>query len=133
MSMPMTSATSGSSTRRCTSSAPHQRATPVTRIRLLRATKTQSKRPSRPPIVATIRVLGAREASLVATNASLGARDAWIVATNVGLGPRDGWIVATNVGPGPRDGWIVATNAGLGPRDGWIVATIRAWALVGCA
>src|SRR2546421_13114959 len=33
MSMPMTSATSGSSVSRCTTSAPHQRATPVTRTR----------------------------------------------------------------------------------------------------
>src|SRR6266851_10461351 len=37
MSMPITSATSGSSTRRWTRSAPHQRATPVTRIRRFRA------------------------------------------------------------------------------------------------
>src|SRR5437868_2549774 len=35
MSIPMMSATSGSSARRCTTSAPHQRATPVTRTRLL--------------------------------------------------------------------------------------------------
>src|SRR6266704_621597 len=34
MSIPMMSATSGSSARRCTTSAPHQRATPVTRTRL---------------------------------------------------------------------------------------------------
>src|SRR5438093_1687918 len=73
MSMPMTSATSGSSTRRCTSSAPHQRATPVTRIRRLRATKTQSKRPSRPSIVATIRAFGASERPLVATIHAFGA------------------------------------------------------------
>src|ERR1700675_2123798 len=33
MSMPIPSATSGSSTSRCTTSAPHQRATPVTSIR----------------------------------------------------------------------------------------------------
>src|SRR5437667_3915010 len=33
MSIPITSATSGSSTSLCTTSAPHQRATPVTRMR----------------------------------------------------------------------------------------------------
>src|SRR6266705_3066875 len=39
MSMPITSATSGSSMRRCTSSAPHHLATPVTRTRLFFATR----------------------------------------------------------------------------------------------
>src|SRR5579864_3529475 len=42
MSMPMTSATSGSSTRRCTSSAPHHLATPVTRMRLFLGTNPES-------------------------------------------------------------------------------------------
>src|SRR5215472_1227650 len=42
--MPITSATSGSSTRRCTRSAPHHLATPVTRIRrFFPATKSQSR------------------------------------------------------------------------------------------
>src|SRR5256714_2974324 len=45
MSMPMTSATSGSSMRRCTSSAPHHLATPVTRMRRFLATRFQSRRP----------------------------------------------------------------------------------------
>src|SRR5437868_1946955 len=37
MSIPITSATSGSSTNRCTTRAPHHRATPVTRTRLFLA------------------------------------------------------------------------------------------------
>src|SRR5260370_40947850 len=41
----MTSATSGSSTRRCTSSAPHHLATPVTRMRRFLATGSQSRHP----------------------------------------------------------------------------------------
>src|SRR5205823_8374338 len=42
MSIAITSATSGSSTNRCTTSAPHQRATPVTRTLLFLATLNQS-------------------------------------------------------------------------------------------
>src|SRR5256714_14856912 len=45
MSMPMTSATSGSSMRRCTSRAPHHLATPVTRMRRFLATRVPSRRP----------------------------------------------------------------------------------------
>src|SRR5260370_31045023 len=41
----MTSATSGSSTRRCTSSAPHHLATPVMRMRRFLATGSQSRHP----------------------------------------------------------------------------------------
>src|SRR5437899_11675316 len=48
MSMPMTSATSGSSTRRWTTRAPHQRATPVTRMRCFLAIVLQSMAGSSP-------------------------------------------------------------------------------------